>query len=106
MIDSKELGEILNLHFLAELAKDVESGNHSALADYNGIMTGLVVALYERAEDKLQASVVNALKVHGIDVNSGMSFDDLNSLVDDIKEYNEVKKEGNVYQFPTPEKLQ
>lgn len=106
MIDSNELAEILNLHFLAELAKDVENNEHTALADYNGIMTGLVVALYERSGDELKESVIRVLKVHGIDVNSGMSFDDLNSLVNDIKESNEVKKEGNVYQFPTPEKLQ
>lgn len=106
MIDTKELGEVLNLHFLSQLARDVENGTQSHLSDFNGILTGLVVALYERVGEDLQGSVINALKVHGIDVNSGMSFDDLDSLVSDIKESNEVKKEGNVYQFPTPEKLQ
>lgn len=112
MSNGNELSAILNKHFLDVLSNDVANNSLEGMADYNGIITGIAVAMYEHITPDLQASVMNALTVHGIDIHDHLSDNELLEVLgvtqEETKKYDKVNytKEGNVYTFPTPETKQ
>lgn len=102
-----DLSSVLNKYFLMALSSDMADGTYTNLSDFNATLSGCLVAAYGILPEDKQHRIEEVLGRFGIDTSEGLTDEQMFEVLGvETKENPEIKVEGNVYTFPTPETKQ
>lgn len=82
-MNPKQLANALNAHYIKALQAEDKV---DSLAEFSGVLTGLLVALYEQVDDEAKQNALGALNHFGVDLTKGVSIEAILQVIQEDEE--------------------